>query len=288
MPPLFFIQKNCHFWNDISKGWWVTHWLLYILIDSWTQVSKQSNHSHLLCPKLYTLQPATRFFCIWAWMDRCGISGVNVAVPQLKMVSFWKNLNLLDHALAFASHCTSHLFFFFHPQPQQLTSMVFQDSPTLVRASGFPVWKLRVYNNKVEAAEITIHTVEHIMSCRCTKHSINITYKNKVPIIFLTWLEKTQMMDMAKTKTEKTDFLCQHWEHMQPSLSSSLSLFFPSVPLLSSGSWLQGCRCCCDAAFWGCVPATCLRMEKCLCALVHCILLAFCFCQGRNSSETFI
>lgn len=73
-----------------------------------------------------------------------------------------------------------------------------------------------------------------------------------------------------------------------PCSSVFLTFISPSLSLLApfSSSWLYSCMCCCPAAFWGCVPATCLMMETCLWSTVHCVLPAFCSCQTGNSSET--
>ena len=72
------------------------------------------------------------------------------------------------------------------------------------------------------------------------------------------------MMDTARQKRKHRLPLSASRTRASLSIFLPFFLFFslPSVPLLSSGSWLRGCRCCCDAAFWGFVPATCLRMEK--------------------------
>ena len=166
----------------------------------------------------------------------------------------------------FASHCAFFFLFFFfvshsHNSWRPWFSRTVRRSWELLASQ---IGNCASTKTRLRQQRWLYITVELIMSCRRTKHSINISYKNEVPIVFLTWLKKPKWWT-RQDKNGNTDFLCQHREHVHPSLSSSLFFSFfslPSVPLLSSGSWLRGCRCCCDAAFWGFVPATCLRMEK--------------------------
>ena len=133
-------------------------------------------------------------------------------------------------------------------------------------------------------------TVELIMSCRRTKHSINISYKNEVPIVFLTWLKKPKWWT-RQDKNGNTDFLCQHREHVHPSLSSSLFFFF-FLSLLSLFCPLAAGYEAAGVVVMLPFEDSSLRpvwgWKKCLCAPVHCILLTLSFCQGRNGSETCI